>query len=283
MKNVTRLFLLVLAIASPAVQAAGKCKTISKLPYEVTASGVYCLKKDLSYVNSDGTSITTNSDAITISAPNTVLDLEGFTLSNGSSPTDTLAVGVKITADNVTVRNGRINNFLSGVSSASSPTGLLIENLALAGNRSTGINLDSTYSLVRNNVITSTGGATYAANAPAYGIFIFGDDTTIAQNIIVQVTSVGTGNAAAVAISDFTGGRNRAIGNMISNINSPSGADAGIWFLSGGNNIASDNLITLPGGIGIDFDGTGPYMGNLVQGSTSSDYSGGSAQGSTNF
>src|SRR5207249_2839952 len=70
-------FLFTVLAAQPAAYGAG-CTPISSLPYSITAPGKYCLSGDLSI--SDSTSA-----AITISASNVLLDLDGYTLSGGDT------------------------------------------------------------------------------------------------------------------------------------------------------------------------------------------------------
>lgn len=289
MKNLFIITLAVTALASSLssslAHAASKCKPINKLPAEITISGVYCLKKNLTYASAD-VPITTGA-AIQINAENTVLDLDGFTLSGGAAPTNTSALGIQITADNVTVRNGTVANFRMGIYSSGLANGVVVENMVLVGNKYIGIYFYAKNSLIRNNTVLNTGGATTAANVDAYGIFLDGDGISSFNNTIIDVTSVGTGRASGIATS---GVADHCIvsNNTISNIASPSNFDSGIWFESGSlNNIASDNRITNPGSYGIGYNGggaTGVYMNNLVDDAGVSDYAGsGTAAGSTNY
>lgn len=286
MKNLFIITLAVTALVSPLssnlAYAAGKCKPINKLPVQIDNSGVYCLNKNLTF-SSAGVAIT-NGNAIVVAAENTVLDLNGFTLSGGTAPDNTQAIGIHVTADNVTIRNGRVINFRTGIYSGGLSSGIVVEDITAAFNKYIGIYLYAEKSVIRNNAVFSTGGSTYMPNSPAYGIFGYGDNINILNNTIIGVTSVGTGYAMGISTFLAFDGRNNASHNMISSIESPSGVDAGIWFQNGDNNIASDNRITNPGGIGIAYGGTGPYMNNLVTGATSTDYNGtGTAVGTTNY
>ena len=132
---------------------------------------------------------------------------------------------------------------------------------------------------IRNNVITNTGGYTGTANAPAYAIYVEGNDASIHDNTISEVTAVGSGYGVGVSGTIYAS-RTIVSNNTISNIS----GTAGIWFQGGSNHIASGNRITKPGSYGIAFGGTGSYMDNLVVGATSTSYNGtGTAAGTTNY
>lgn len=259
-----------------------RCKAINKLPYQIDTAGVYCLKKNLTATPSPEL----NNSAITIAttAIGAVLDLNGFVLS-GSEVLDTTNAmnGIQVGASDVTIRNGTIRNFGTGIRASSAPSGLLIEGLTLDSNLKQGISLYATRSVIRNNTIVRTGGFTGSANATAYGIEVEMADNMVIDNRIMGVTSVGTGYAMGIT-TDSSVSRTIVRGNLISSIESPSGSEAGIWFQGGSANIATDNRITAPGNIGIAYGGTGTYMNNLVDGANGSDYNGtGTAAGSTNF
>lgn len=273
------------SFASNTAHAAAKCKPITKLPYQITVSGVYCLKKDLTFVDSSGASITTG-NAIAIGAENTVLDLNGFTLSGGPAPSNTNTTGIHISRNNVTIRNGNVTNFYMGIHASGFYSGAIIENVTMTSNKYIGIYLYGNKATIRNNFIIDTGGSTYITpNMAGYGIYADGDDISIVNNVIDDVVSTGTGRASGIAGSTVAD-RIIAAGNVISNIDSPSNFDSGIWFdTPTTNHIAYNNRITNPGSYGIAFNGsaTGSYMNNLVENSAVGDYANGTAAGSTNY
>ena len=257
-----------------------KCKAITKLPYQIDAAGVYCLKKNLAFENKGVAVNTGNAIVIATTASGAVLDLNGFVLSGGeSAPTNSNAIGIHIGASNVTVRNGTVTNFETGVFSSSYPSGIIVEDLIVDSNFGEGIRLYASKSIIRNNLVTNTGGSTYIANSPAYGIYADGDDFSIHGNTVSGVTGVGSGYGVGIS-TDTSSDRSIVHNNTISNISST----AGIWFQGGTQHIANGNRITKPGSYGIAFGGTGSYMDNLVVGATSTSYNGtGTAAGTTNY
>jgi hypothetical protein len=72
---------------------------ISTAPFTVSASGSYYLTANLAV---------TSGNAITISADDVTLDLNGFTISSTASPADGAGVSLAGARSNVTVRNGHI-------------------------------------------------------------------------------------------------------------------------------------------------------------------------------
>lgn len=257
-----------------------RCKAITKLPYQIDVAGVYCLKKNLTFATKGAPNTTGNAIVIGTDAPGTVLDLNGFTLSGGSATSISNAIGIHIGADNVTVRNGTVKNFGTGVYASSYPSGIIVENLAVDSNFSTGIGLYAEKCIIRNNLVTNTGGSTAISNASAYGIYADGDDFSIYGNTVMGVAGVGSGYGVGISAA-ASADRSVVNNNTISSIT----PTAGIWFQGGTNHIASGNRITKPGSFGIAIGGTGSnYMDNLVSGATSSSYNGtGTAAGTTNY
>ncbi|HXM02942.1 MAG TPA: hypothetical protein VN939_10095, partial [Chthoniobacterales bacterium] len=83
---------------------AGAATVIDHIPYTITASGAYVLRSSFT---ANGTG------AITVKAANVVINLNGFTLAQGQAGSQ--SDGIEVVADNVTVRNGTISGFDSGV------------------------------------------------------------------------------------------------------------------------------------------------------------------------
>jgi hypothetical protein len=130
---------------------------ITALPYTITTQGHYCFNRNLS------TSITTGA-AITINADFVWLDLNNFKLGGGAAGTATNAIGVRsVDRDNVTVRNGNIRGFAVGIALEGTGTqaeNLLVEKNVLDGNYKAGIAVKGRNVVVRENVVTNTGGST---------------------------------------------------------------------------------------------------------------------------
>jgi len=138
---------------------------ITTLPYVIATQGHYCFVRNLSTGSPTGKAITINSDYV-------VLDLNNFKLGGGSAGLSTIAIGVySRNHRNITVRNGNIRGFKYGIQLIGTFAGnLLIENNVLDGNTSYGAQTDGDSSVVRNNLVTNTGGSTTDTNW-TYGIY----------------------------------------------------------------------------------------------------------------
>ena len=80
----------------------GRAVTITSLPFTISASGHYELTGDLTANGTDG---------IVVSAPNVVINLNGFSL-NGTNNAGTAVAAINAT--NVTVHGGTISGFSAG-------------------------------------------------------------------------------------------------------------------------------------------------------------------------
>src|SRR6185436_7417404 len=122
--------------AAPAHAAPGGCAVINYLPYTINQPGCYCLAGNLTTVLSSG-------NAITIDADNVYLDLDGHTIDNRGAGNSTAALGVyAYNRANVTVRNGAIRGFYTGVFLEASGSGLggwLAEELTITDSKHVGI------------------------------------------------------------------------------------------------------------------------------------------------
>jgi hypothetical protein len=135
---------------------------ITSLPYNIVTQGHYCFDRNLSTVITSGAAITINVDFV-------VLDLNNFKLGGGSAGLGTSASGVKSNNhSNVTIRNGNIRGFRRGIW-ISGGTNHVIENNVLDGNTQYGVYMTDPLGgsgtvpsgvVVRNNVISNTGGST---------------------------------------------------------------------------------------------------------------------------
>jgi hypothetical protein len=104
LKTIIR-FASVLSILSVPVYAE---TVITAVPFTITKAGTYILGKSLRYTVANGTS------AITVNAPNVVLDLGGFTLSGNGVTTNLQYAIDSESLNNVTVQNGTITGFFTG-------------------------------------------------------------------------------------------------------------------------------------------------------------------------
>ena len=282
------------------ILAEAACTPIEYVPYNVSAPGVYCLARDFS-------TPLQASAFITIEADNVTIDLAGHTLDGHLVP----VYGVYgFNRTNVTVRNGRLLRFGTGVFlGATTPSdgalgGHRIEDLDLRGNEGTGINVWGRGSLVRGNRIADTGtGLEYNT---AEGIRVAGPAVRVLDNEVIRTRgyaagirvlnapgsvvggnritdTVGISSTESVALAVSNSGGTLVHGNHVSNITS--------YLNTTGVSVVSSNYVTVRDNSfsflerGIVFGsgaGNGKYMGNLTSGVTVP-YSGGNAAGATNY
>jgi parallel beta-helix repeat protein len=179
---------------------------ITTLPFTISTQGHYCFNKNLSTAITTGAAITINTDFV-------VLDLNNFKLGGGSAGFSTSASGIKaIQHSNLTIRNGNIRGFRRGIY-IDGGTNHVIENNVLDGNTQYGVFLSGTDTggdasptgvLIRNNLVTNTGGSTLADYA--YAIYDWSwqgasKGNMARDNTVSNVFSVGgTGDAVGINI-----------------------------------------------------------------------------------
>lgn len=169
------------------------CKEVKKVPYAIKTSGVWCLKKNLTY--SGGAK-----HAIKIKKHNVVLDLNGYTLAGSNGPSST-AYGIYASGkSNVTVRNGTIEGFDRGIyldDSSGDTYGKLVEYINAIKNYFTGIQVEGEGVEIRYNRVHQTGDGDNSANA--YGIYLNGPRGADVHDNTVTKTSETT-NARGIVV-----------------------------------------------------------------------------------
>jgi hypothetical protein len=166
---------------------------ITSLPYTITTQGHYCFNTNLS------TAITTGA-AITINVDHVVLDLNNFKLGGGAAGLGTLAKGIYANnRSNITIRNGNIRGFASGIliegTNNTLSNNILIEDNVLADNTVAAIAFAARAVTVRNNVIYHTGGSTAQPHPlceATWGITTYTCTVVAHSAVIVNNTIVGT-------------------------------------------------------------------------------------------
>lgn len=146
----------VITIAMTALLAgatnAYACTPVTSVPATLSTPGEYCLTGDLSYSSTSGA-------AITIDANDVTLDFQGHKLSGNYTSSYIYSYGVSADNNgndhhNVTIRNGHIEGFGSGIGVATNGGDVaLIENMLISKTRSVGINATGARATVRNNRI----------------------------------------------------------------------------------------------------------------------------------
>jgi hypothetical protein len=212
-----------------------QCKEVPPLPATISSSGVYCLKSNRQVTEPLFFA------AITITANNVVLDLNGFRLSgrgvNDSHDTAILCDNCR----NVTVRNGTVQGFAVGIRLGgllpSTSWANVIEDIRAVRNTFIGISAAGHGVIIRNNHIAFTGQSTPQEEAIA---------------ISVQGTGI------------------RVINNDIMTARQPGGVGRGIHIVTGGgfshppDNLAMNNRITdADEGIRY-FESAGKFRDNLT-------------------
>ena len=281
--NLKNVFLITGIMVFTAVAQAEtvKCRPISRLPYTITLSGVYCLSKNLPFLVSGIPAF--SGTAITITTDDVILDLNGHVLSNDGANNTTQTHAIDVSGhSNIVVKNGMVRGFQYGISLQGGGENNVVENIEADANLLIAITNDSAYGIVRNNRVTNTGNSSFLSEF-AYGICATGDHVRILNNSVSGVNATGAGEAYGIGCT--TGTPTHAIirDNMISDISSLTGAKVGIYLHGGSDNIVANNQIS-DADVGINFDlaGTGIYMNNVVfTGGTK--YTGGTAAGSTNY
>jgi parallel beta-helix repeat protein len=155
---------------APARAETTGCTTIDSLPATLAAPGHYCLATNLSVTG-------TGTTAITVSAPNVVLDCNDHRVLAATAGSNAAGVHLEAPAIGAVVRNCRIEGFYYGISSAYSASAQP-RSAQLLGNRISRSNLAGIFlygsgNLIEGNIISD--GQRLAAGYPT-GIYLPGGD-----------------------------------------------------------------------------------------------------------
>jgi len=243
--NITSMTLLAIFASGLNLQARAdvttSCRVISSVPYVISYPGVYCFSKTLDINLYSGY-------AISIITSNVILDLNQFTLNNTSASSTNYAIGIKIAnRKNVTIRNGKINNFGYGIRLYGSNTYSkwnTIKNMTLFRSGSVGIYAGGYGNKIINNQIIKTGNSSPYRTFTA-SIYTYGRASHVANNHISNVFTTGSHKAYGL----YSSSQNSVFkNNQISNVTSTTGMTYGAY-MTGTNSrsIISNNII---GGVG---------------------------------
>lgn len=207
---------------------------IDSLPVTISAGGQYVLGVDFQNTSS-------STPAITINAPNVILDLGGHVVSGSGNTAATNSVVRIGNYANVTVRNGLIANEEYGilVTGGSNARNYVFENLAISRCYFTAIIVfaDAPGTLIRNNIVSNIGGASGGGSA----IGIFSGVGARFENNTVTNSSTSLGGSSSVGIETDTG--SFLIGNTITNFTT--GISGGKYL----NNLTSGCNTPFTGGV----------------------------------
>lgn len=254
--------------AFPATAASLDCTPITSVPAVITVPGEYCLVDDLTFPSGRGTAITVAVSDVTIDLNRN--ELRGPHYGGVSTIAESFAISAS-DVSNVTVRNGAIAGFATGVAFRSSlplKTGMLVEDVHLSGITAVAIQIGTGSTVVRNNRITNLNGNLKSGVASDEVTAIYAEN----------VWGLPMGNEIRNNfISGMKGGTNSAIislsrspstlveGNTIAGLNSGSFTGIRIGF-SSNVTVANNRLSTMRTGIDYQYDGFGKYYGNISEG-----------------
>ncbi|MFG0317049.1 MAG: hypothetical protein ACF8XB_07250 [Planctomycetota bacterium JB042] len=244
---------------------------IKKLPFTVKKSGTYVLKKSLKFKELTGA-------AITVEAPDVVIDLGGLVLSSTAPSDDTNdSVGVACSGDHrITVRNGVVRGFLRGVQLSTGSAGhVRVEDLVVEGCGFRGIDVQGQSVTVRFCRVRNTGFISSGVAINVWGILAQGDSVRVEGNQVHELTSAGGQTLRGIQTSASRG--TTAVGNEVRSTQTLS---AGIILFNGVANFATDNVVA-DCGTGLSFANGAPgkYRDNLTLNCATA-FSGGTAVGS---
>jgi len=258
-----------LVIALPSTHAAesyDNCKGfIDVLPATISTQGVWCLRKDLSTAMTSGA-------AITVATNNVTIDCNDFKVGGLAAGADTNTSGIKgAGAQNVVVHNCNVRGFRVGVQLLTA-WGSVVEHNRLDGNTYAGIEIQGNYTIVRDNVVSDTGGRPGAGSA--YGILVeHGQNVTVQRNVVTDVFP-GAGAGGERSPTGIALGGGVAEGNYIGQLTATTPGQAiGIHLVGNyGRTAARNNSIvhpttsTLGTGIAGNAATTSTCLANIIQG-----------------
>ncbi|MCG6862910.1 MAG: hypothetical protein LJE70_16765 [Chromatiaceae bacterium] len=178
--------------------------------------------------------------------------------------------------NNITIRNGNVRGFRSGVELLGGQ-GHLVEDVRAERNTTIGINVSGDGSIVRRNQVVDTGGSTVTTSA--LGIQVTGSGVRVLNNDVDGIEATDNGNGYGIFVVGATGAIVQD--NRVTNLSSVTGASAGIA-IGLADALVERNVVSAlndPPDYGIYFVlGIGGYRDNYVYGATTP-FSGGTNGG----
>jgi hypothetical protein len=151
--------------------------------------------------------------AITITANNVTLDLNGWKLGGAAAGTGTLATGIYSNGFNVTVKNGIVRGFWVGIHLAGRVS--VVEDVIADHNTGTGIMVSGDGCIVRNNRVIDTGGSTSTVGftLSAWGIEADGRGSLVEGNVVAGLKAGETTGFGFSEYGIFLGGSHSLAAN----------------------------------------------------------------------
>lgn len=217
----------------------GLCTAITSLPHVIDSEGVYCFTGNLQ------TSMTTG-NAISITADNVIVDLNGWNLDGSGAGADTITRGINAyQRNNITIRNGTIRGFYIGINFTgaipyTASKGYLVEEIRAIANTYRGFVIEGSDSTVRNNNVLNTGGSTQITYAE--GMRLRGPGLRLLNNDINDLVAYSTGNANGVIL--FYGDGAVIEGNRIFDLSTDTGYAFGIYISVSDDVLVKNNSVS---------------------------------------
>ena len=232
---------------------------IGALPYTITTAGTYYFTRDLYYTAATGI-------AVTIEAGDVTIDLNGHTLIATAGAANT-AVGISSNHFNsLTITDGSIRGFLTGISLAS--TGDSLSNLFVTANFRTGILINGDNTQILNDRICNIGGSTVASAVSTAGISLTGTYAAIASCGIENVFAADTAGHSATGIlldgcSNVVVSNSRVLGPGAGT--APKAVSTGLATVTTTNLILLSNIVTgMDAGFNLSGAASGKYGDNIT-------------------
>ena len=253
--------LLAMSLGVPVQAETVDCTPVTSLPAVIDTQGIYCLTGNLATSQTSGY-------AIQITANNVTLDLNGWKLGGQAAGSGTGAFGIFSAANNVTIKNGIVRGFLSGIFLTG--RGAVVQDMLADQNLSAGIRVQGEGSVVEHNQVVDTGGSTFNTTVNAVGIDADGPGSTVSNNMVSGLTATGAGHEYGIGV---IGADSTVRDNVVSDSARPTGGgnSYGIYQIQ---SIAVSNTVS-NFYIGI-YNNGGIYAHNTAYNCTTN-YSGGTA------
>jgi hypothetical protein len=219
------------------------CTAITYLPYSIFEEGVYCLTGNLA------TSLLSG-NAITVSADNVVLDLNGWTLDGLGAGSDTATTGIYANQrKNITIRNGSIRGFLYGIALRDSEPytnsqNHLIEHIRADQNTFRGMQVSGSNCEVRRNQVVNTGGSTEVGGIYV-GLYLLGPNGRVLNNDVSNTVATTGNSVGGIHLGSASGGVVES--NRISSVIGDGPTNYGIEIIRSDHVLVRDNSITSVG------------------------------------
>ena len=205
----TQLALLLFGSASYA-----QCVPIAFAPTTISTSGAYCVTANLS-------SATIHAPAISVNASSVTLDFQGFRLRwTGSTSSGVAGVSIQPNKLNVTVRNGLVSGFTTGIES--SAAGTIVEDMRLNNNDlGVAIRVGGEGSIIRRNSIRLGNGIQVEGSNDPSDVANTGSVRIVDNDIFGPETAQGSNGSNGIYIQSKNA---FVVGNRLGRLYT------GIWF-----------------------------------------------------